>query len=258
MIYRKQHHLHRSIRTGVMLIFCFWLCSWALIGCGSAPHADRPLMTGITASAASATPAAIASVGTRIQPIEVQAAQSNLASYPNGPMDLTIVTSPFAICNFIVNYGLDKVSNSFGIVPVTADAKGIATWHWQVEGKATTGMWPLAITASLVNGSHTTASINVTVNLPPINLVSSKSVLNVLRKTDATLAIVTAPFLPCTVTVNYGGRTRVFQGTADAKGMLTWTWRVEPSAPIGTSPLIVDGTTGSGEHTSTQFALIVG
>src|SRR5258708_32156382 len=167
---RKQHQLHGSMRTGVMLAFCFWLCSWALIGCGSSPHADRPLMGSFTAPATRAIPAAMASVGTRIQAIEVLAAQSNLASYPNGLMDLTIVTSPFAICNFIVNYGLDKISNSFGIVPVTADAKGLATWHWQVEGKAATGTWPLAITASLVNGPHTTPRINITVNLPPITL----------------------------------------------------------------------------------------
>src|SRR6267142_4190509 len=103
MIYRKQQQLHGSIRTGVMLTFCFWLCSWVLIGCGSTLQADRPLMTGVVASAASVTPAAIASVGTHIQQIEVQAAQSNLTSYPNGPLDLTIVTSPFAICNFMVN-----------------------------------------------------------------------------------------------------------------------------------------------------------
>jgi hypothetical protein len=243
------------MRTGVMLAFCLLLCSWILIGCGGKPHADQPLMTGTNISASSVTPSA--TVGTRIQPVRVQMAQSNLASYPNGPMNLTIVTSPFAICNFMVSYGLQNASNSFGIIPVTADAKGVASWHWQVEGKAPTGTWPLAITASLVNGSRTTATVNVTVTLPPINLVGSRSMLNVLRRTNATLAIATAPFLACTVTLNYGGRTRVFQGTADSKGMLTWSWRVEPGAPIGTSPLIVNGTTGSGEHTSAQFSITI-
>ena len=255
MIDQKLHQSGISRKTAVILALCLLLCAWVLIGCGSRPHADRPLMTNINVSASSITPST--TVGTHIQPIQVQAAQSNLTSYPNGPMNLTIITSPFAICNFIVSYGLEQPSNSFGIVPVTANAKGIASWHWQVEGKAPTGTWPLAITASLVNGSRTTARVNVMVSLPPINLVSSRSVLNVLRKTDATLAIATAPFLTCTVTLNYGGRSRVFQGTADSKGMLTWTWRVEAGAPVGTLPLIVDGTTGSGEHTSAQFAITI-
>lgn len=255
MIDQDLHPSPISRKTAIILALCLLLCAWVLIGCGGRPHADRPLMTNSSVFTSSTTPGA--TVGTHIQPIQVQTAQSNLTSYPNGPMNLTITTSPFAICNFIVSYGLDKPSNSFGIVPVTANAKGVASWHWQVEGKAPTGTWPLAITASLVNGSRTTARANITVTLPPINLVGSRSVLNVLRKTNATLAIATAPFLACTVTLNYGGRPRILQGTADSKGMVTWTWRVAAGAPTGTLPLIVDGTTGSGEHTSAQFAITI-
>jgi len=193
--------------------------------------------------------------GQKIQPIQIVTAQSNLISYPNGPLTLTIATSPFAICNFLISYNLPTPSHAFGVVPKTADEHGIVTWRWQVEGKASMGTWPLSITASLVNGARTTKEANVSVKLPPVNLVSNKSVLTVVRKDDATLAIATAPFLNCTVTLSYLKRAKVFEGVADANGFLSWTWRVEAGAPVGTTPLTVLATTGSGEHLSVQFPL---
>jgi hypothetical protein len=163
-------------------------------------------------------------------------------------MNLTIISNPYAICNFIVSYGMSAPSRSFGIKPVTADAHGMANWQWQVEGKAPTGKWPLKITATLVNGAQTTQSINVAVTLPPINLDSTKSVLSVARKAEATLAVVTAPFVDCTMTMNYTSRIKTFKGTTDSKGEISWTWNVEAGANPGIYPLAVTITTGNGEY----------
>jgi hypothetical protein len=251
---RHRQMLYRAVFVAPFALLLLLGIS-VLTGCGSSPPPDRPLIASLTDPTANVVvrPA----TGQKIEPIQVVTAQSNLISYPNGPLILTIVTSPFALCNFLISYNLPTPSNAFGIVPKTADEHGIVTWQWQVEGKAATGIWPLSITASLVNGSRTTNVVNVSVKLPPVNLVSSKSVLAVARKSDATLTISTAPFLNCTVTLSYLKRAKVFKGTADAKGFLSWTWKVEAEAPVGTTLLTVLATTGSGEQLSVRFPLSI-
>lgn len=251
---RKGHHA--SCRYGTMVFLAIVFCG-AFAACGKPLPPDRQLVTNTKALMDNETPGVIIASSAKILPIQVLDGQSSLTSYPNGTMDLTIETSPFAICNFIVTYGLDAPSKSFGIVPVTADSQGIARWHWQVEGKAPTGTWPLQVTASLVNGAHTTQTVNTTVTFPPINLISEQSTLNVSLTDRATLTIATAPFLPSTLTMDYMGRTKTFKGTADGKGVVSWHWLVLDDAPSGSFPLTVTITTGSGEHTSKTFTLQV-
>lgn len=249
---QKRHVLDKDL-VYVICLLLLLLDMSILSSCGSAPPDDRPLMANLPDPTANdrASPA----TAQKIQLIQIVTAQSNLISYPDGPLILTIVTSPFALCNFLISYNLLTPSNAFGIVPKTADEHGIVTWQWQVEGKATTGVWPLSITASLVNGSHVTTVVNVSVKLPPVDIVSSKSVLTVARKSDATLTISTAPFLSCSVTLSYLKRAKVLKGTADAKGFLSWTWKVEAEAPVGITRLTIVATTSSGEQVSVQFPL---
>jgi hypothetical protein len=232
-------------------------CMGTFTACASQPPPDRPLTHNGTISDDEVPATIITSRSKTIKPIEIVSGQSNLISYANGKMSLTVTTSPYAICNFIVSYGMSEPSKSFGIKPMTADTHGVASWQWQVEGKAPTGTWPLKITATLANGAQTTRNINITVTLPPVYLDSAKSVLSVVRKAEATLAIVTAPSVGCTMTMSYVGKTRTFKGTTDAKGEISWTWRVEAEANPGSYPLIVTITTGSGEQTRGIFPLTI-
>jgi hypothetical protein len=206
----------------------------------------------------SATPGAVVTAQNKtMQPIEIVADQSNISSYANGKMSLTITTSPYAICNFLVSYGLNTPSRAFGIKPVTADAHGLASWQWQVESKAATGIWPLELTATSINGTQTKRSISVTISLPPVHLDTAKSVLNVTRKAIATLVIVTAPSTSCLMTLGYPTHPKTFKGTTDARGTIIWTWRVEGSTNPGTYSLIVAVTTGSGEQANAIFSITV-
>lgn len=239
------------------ILFVMILCLGTLAACGNQLLPDQPLTKNGT-MIDDATPGAAGTTGSKtIKPIEIVTDQSKLTSYANGKMKLTITSSPYAICNFLISYGMSAPSRSFGIKPVTADAHGLASWQWQVEGKAPTGRWPLKITATSVNGSQTTQTINVTVTLPPINLDSTKSVLSVARKTEATLAVVTAPLTDCTMTMDYTSRIKIFKGTADSKGEMSWTWNVESGASPGIYPLLVTITTGSGEQEKVIFDITI-
>jgi hypothetical protein len=245
---RRGQHISRSILLSFLALII-------LTACISQPAPDRSLTTDRSdPDKNGATPSVPASARATIRPVEVVTNQSHLQSYPNGMMRLTIMTGPFAICSFRVSYGMVEPSNSPGIIPVTADVKGIASWQWKVEGKAPTGKWPLAVTAAYVNGAKTTATVQVIITLPPINLVSERSELTVPRKARATLTILTAPFLNCTATLTYRtDKTKTFKGTSDAKGILSWTWHIDGTIPAGTYPITVIGTTGHGEQSSAIF-----
>lgn len=231
--------------------------SGAFTACSNQQLPDRPLTHNGTMSDDEAPATTIAAQNKTIKPIEIVSSQSNLVSYANGKMSLTITTSPYAICNFIVSYGLSTPSKSFGIKPVTTDAHGVASWQWQVEGKAPTGTWPLKITATLVNGAQTTRNIGVIVTLPPVYLDSAKSNLSVARKAATTLTVVTAPSVDCALTMSYTGRIRTLRGTTDAKGEISWTWNIEAGANPGSYPLIVTVTSGSGEQARATFPITI-
>ena len=228
-----------------------------LVACGSNALPDQTLTNNRDISNDGTPPIAAATSEKIIKPIEVITNQSRLTSYANGQMNLTITSSPYAICNFIVSYGMNMPSRAFGIKPVTADAYGLASWQWQVEGKAPTGNWPLKITATSVNGAQTSRTINVIVTLPPINLDSTTSTLSVARKAEATLAVLTAPFVSCTMTMDYTSKSKTLKGRADSKGEMSWTWKVEAGTGPGIYPLIVAITTGSGEQEKVTFDITI-
>jgi|SRR5579884_351419 len=254
---RKHYQQCQRCLFWAAMLFVTILCTGAVVACSDQSGRDRSL-TSNRAVTDDATPTAATVAGRKtIKPIEVIANQSSLTSYANGKMSLTIISSPYAICNFIVSYGMGAPSKSFGIKPTTADAQGRASWQWQVEGKASTGKWPLQITATLVNGARTTRTIDVTVTLPPINLDSTRSILKIARKAEATLALVTAPFAGCMMTMSYTSRSKTFKGTADSKGRMSWTWNVGAAANPGTYPLTVTITTGSGEQERTLFYITI-
>ncbi|GHO91866.1 hypothetical protein KSF_019140 [Reticulibacter mediterranei] len=247
-----QHSFFSILLPSLLMVFAS-----ILTACNNQPSPDQPLTRNGMISG-SATPGTVVTAQSKaVQPIEIVADQSHVSSYANGKMSLTIITSPYAICNFIVSYGMNTPSKAFGIRPVTADAHGLANWQWQVESKALTGIWPLQVTATPINGTQTKRSISVTVNLPPLRLDTTKSILNVTSKAVATLAIVTAPSTDCIMTMSYPTHPKTFKGTTDAHGTIRWTWRVEGSTNPGTYPLIVTITTGSGEQANATFSMVV-
>lgn len=254
---RKQRQRRQPRLFWIETLFVMALCMGVVGACGSRSLPDRPFTTNGAVNDDAASTAAVVARSKTIQPIDVVADQSSLTSYANGKMNLTIISSPYAICNFIVSYGMSTPSRAFGIKPTTADAHGKASWQWQVEGKAPTGRWPLQITTTLVNGAQTARTIAVTVTLPPINLDSTKSRLKVARKEEAALAVVTAPFVNCTMTMNYIPRSKMFKGTADSKGEISWTWNVEAGVNPGIYPLTVIITTASSEKESAIFDIFI-
>lgn len=253
----KQSRWYPRSFFSILLPSLLMVLASILAACNNQPSPDQPL-THSGMISGSATPVAVVTAQNKaVQPIEIVADQSHVSSYANGRMSLTIITSPYAICNFIVSYGLNTPSRAFGIRPVTADALGLASWQWQVESKAATGIWPLELTATSINGTQTKRSISVTIGLPPIHLGTTKSVLNMTRKTAATLAIVTAPSTSCLMKMGYPAHPKTFKGTTNAHGTMIWTWRVEGNTNPGTYPLIVTVTTGSGEQANATFSMVV-
>lgn len=253
----KQSRRYQRSLFSILLPSLLMALASVLTACNNQPSPDQPL-TYSNMISGSATPATIATIQNKaIQPIEIVADQSHVSSYANGKMSLTITTSPYAICNFLVSYGMNTPSRAFGIKPVTTDAHGLASWQWQVESKAATGIWPLELTATSVNGTQTKRSISVTVSLPPIHLDTTRSILKVTHKAIATLAIVTAPSTSCLVTIGYPAHPKTLKGTTDAHGAIIWTWRVEGSINPGAYPLIVTVTTGSGEQANATFSMVV-
>lgn len=253
----KQSRWYQRSFFSILLPSLLMILASILTACNKQPSPDQPLTHGGMISGSATPSTAVTAQNKTVQPIEIVADQSHVSSYANGRMSLTITTSPYAICNFLVSYGMNTPSRALGIKPVTADAHGLASWQWQVESKATTGIWPLELTATLINGTQTKRSISVTISLPPIHLDTTKSILNVMHKTVATLAIITAPSTSSLVTIGYPAHPKTFKGITDAHGTIIWTWRVEGSTNPGTYPLIVTITTGSGEQANATFSMTV-
>jgi hypothetical protein len=253
----KQPRRYQNSFFSILLLSLLMIFTSILTACNSQSSTDLPLTHSGMLNGTAAPGTVVTAQSKAIQPIEIVADQSNISSYANGKMSLTITTSPYAICNVIVSYGLSTPSRAFGIKPVTADAHGFASWQWQVESRAATGIWPLQVTATTINGTQTTRSISVTVNLPPLHLDTTKSVLTVKRKATATLTIVTAPSTAGTMTMGYAPHPKTFKGTTDAHGTISWMWRVEAGTNPGTYALIVTITTGSGEQAKATFSMAV-
>ncbi len=192
-------------------------------------------------------------------PIVVVQDQSTLSTYPGGFMTMTVTTTPFAVCNFLVYYGLSTPSKTYGIVPVTANASGLASWKWQVDPAAHTGSWPLKISATLPNGQQSTQTTDVAVTLPSIGVISSQSNLTGAAKSQLTLAIQTAPSVNCTLLLNFGpgASSKTLKARAGAQGLASWNWNVPKDASSGVWPLTVTVTLQDGESTAIQVNMTI-
>src|SRR5689334_13718402 len=93
----KQKHHFRLYGAGGRLLFLLFLLA-VISGCAKTPP-DQPLLNSTQVpTLTAATPTGTASRGA---PISVVAAQSNLTSYPGGNLSLSIVTSPFTVCQIV-------------------------------------------------------------------------------------------------------------------------------------------------------------
>ena len=254
-IERKIQRLKRqsvyATSVGIFLL-CFLLAA-----CGTPPPAKHPLsqvnVRGTAGTGASGNTTDV----TVIKAIQVQ--QSNLSTYPGGQMSMTIVTSPYALCSFSVAYGKSTPSTNIGIVPHTANANGMVSWTWHVDGDVHTGTWPLTVSAVLPSGSHTTQTVQVHVVFPPITVVSNQTNLAAYPKNNMSLTISTAPNVQCALALNYGPTKPVksLKSVADSNGVANWTWHVGSDAPIGVWPLTITVTLTDGEQGNAQVNMTV-
>jgi len=249
---KQKHHLRLFVVGGRLLFLLFLLA--VISGCGkTAP--DRPLLNG-----ADTPTQAVAATGTatRGAPISVSD-QSHLSAYPGGNMSLSVVTSSFTVCQILVYYGQSTPSKALGLVPRTTDARGNASWTWQVALNVHTGTWPLKIVATASSGAVSTTMVNITVTLPPISLLNSQSNLIGYPKSNLLLTIATAPWVGCELFLNYGpaSTSKTIRTSANVKGVAAWNWRVVSTATAGVWPLTVTVILPDGETTSTRVDVTI-
>lgn len=233
----------------LLLIACWFIFS----GCGKAPS-DHPLISSTDTPASQVSPASTVSPASQLIPVHVIDSKTNITTYPGGNMVLTISTSPYAVCSFVVSYGASTPSSAIGIVPRTADGDGIASWSWRVDPSAHLGTWPLTLSATLADGEKTTTKIDVQVVFPGISVVNSQSTLTGSPNGSMSLTISTAPFMNCTLLLNYGpgipGKTLTRR--SNLSGIASWNWRVDRAATTGVWPLTVTVILPDGESSSTR------
>jgi hypothetical protein len=250
---QKKRRSFGVLLSGLALFLMLCLC---LAACGSS-QVDHPLTAG-TPIGEQGSPVVNTATPNSGFPIVVSDSQSTLTMYPGGFMTLTVTTNPYAVCNFTVYYGLSTPSKTYGIVPRTADANGIASWHWQVDGQAHTGAWPLSISATLPNGGHASTKVNVDVTLPPIN-VGSPTNLSGTPGSDLMLTIQTAPSVNCSLLLNFGPsiQSKTLTVHAGSAGTASWSWHVNKQAPPGTWPLTITVTLADGESSSSAVNMTI-
>lgn len=244
MKHSNSHHNRTLVLSGMVVLIM--ICLGVLAGCSTTPP-DQRLMTGTP----TVTPGGPGYQGRgSIAPILVNPAQSSLATYPGGFMTLTITTSPFAVCNFVVYYGLKKPSQETGIVPRTADVHGNTSWHWRVESSAHTGSWPVTLTATLPNGAQSKENVSVFVTGAPIKVVSSQLVA--YPNGPMKLAIATAPSIKCLIAFALGpsGDVRSLNSQSDQQGMAFWKWTVGKKAVPGVWPMTITAILADGEQST--------
>ncbi len=109
--YRKQHP--SSIIFFIYILFC----SFLVVACGGVPPPPQHPLSMDNAPTDTTTGTARPTSNASVLPIQVIATQSNMTSYPGGQMNMTISTSPYAVCFFSVDYGRGTPSKNMGIVP---------------------------------------------------------------------------------------------------------------------------------------------
>lgn len=245
-----------GVRSALAALVLILMLIVLLAGCGARDH---PFGTQGDPTGASETPSALTTGTASSLPLSLSAAATNLSSYPGGFMTMTVVTAPYALCTFTVAYNLGAPSSSLGIVPITADAAGKASWRWQVDVHAHTGVYPLTISAVLPSGDSISAVVHVAVTLPPITIVSSGTALSGLPKQALRLEILTAPGATCTLLLSFGASKPVkpLPTHADSSGMANWTWIIDGQAAPGTYREVIIVALQDGETTSTQVNMVV-
>jgi len=254
----KRRRQKASIAVSSGLALFLMICLFVLSGCGSS-QTDHPLTLGTPTGDQGGTATADTGSSDSGIPIAVVADQSTLSAYPGGFMTMTVTTTPYAVCNFLIDYGLGAPSKTYGIIPRTADANGIASWHWQVDSAAHTGSWPLTISATLPNGKQSTAKIDVSVTLPPIGVVASQTNLNGAPKSQLTLTIQTAPGVDCTLLLGFGpgSNSKTLKARTGSQGLGSWNWNVPKDANPGVWPLTITVFLHDGESTSNQVNMTI-
>ncbi len=251
---QKRHfYMHVPVRWFVPFMFCMVV----IASCGNTPP-DKPLLTGISTPTQQAV-ASTTNTSSHGAPIAVMADQSHLSAYPGGSMSLSISTSPYTICQFLVYYGQSTPSKSLGIIPRTTDANGKASWSWQVNPNVHTGTWPLKIIATAPNGAVSTSTVGINVIFPPINVVSSQTNLTGYPKDILTLTIATAPWVNCSLVLNFGPTiaAKTVHTSGGSKGIAVFNWHIDRSASAGVWPLTIMVSLPDGESSSTQVSMTV-
>ena len=251
----RQHFLSLLWRG---LVACVVIGIFLCAGCGTPPP-DHPLTGGSGTAVAQGSSDALATGTGSIAPINIIDSQTNTSTYPGGSMTLTISTSPYALCTFVVEYGLGRPSRAAGIIPRAADANGVVNWHWWVDAGAHTGTWPLTISAILANGAKTTAQVSVQVTLPPINVISSQSSLSAYPGQSMMLTIATAPSASCNASFDFraGKPSNNLGARSNANGIASWSWRVPQDESPGVLPLRVTVTLEDGEKLYASLSMRV-
>ncbi len=249
-------------RNGVFYVLYMLLIAVMLLflaACGTPPPSAHPLSLADLTPTETTVGAQNGTGTTKIVPITMVMAQSQLSGFPGGQMHMTVTTSPYALCVFTVSYGSGVASANIGIVPHTADAKGMASWTWVIDRTAHTGTWPLKITASLPGGVHTSTTVQVSVVFPPITLVSTQTVLRAYPGQNMALAITTAPNVLCVMTLNSGPQIPIkyLKSVSDTNGLAIWNWHIGTHQLAGTWPLIILVTLEDGEQNSIQTSMTV-
>lgn len=255
---RRRQNAGVVLSSGLALFLM--ICLFVLSGCGSSSaQNDHPLTVGTPTGDQGGTATADTGSSDSGIPIVVVGDQSTLVAYPGGFMTMTISTTPYAVCNFLIYYGLSTPSKTYGIVPQTADANGVAKWHWQVDSAAHTGSWPLTISATLPSGKQSTATADVSVTLPPIAVVSSQTNLTGAAKSQLTLTIQTGPGLNCTLFLNFGpgANSKTLKARTGSQGLGSWNWNVPKDASPGVWPLTVTVFLPDGESKSNQVDMTI-
>ncbi len=252
----KEQKRHFYMRVPVRWVVPFMFCMVVIASCGNTPP-DKPLLTGISTPTLQVTTTANSS--SQGAPIAVLADQSHLIAYPGGSMSLSISTSPYTVCQFLVYYGQSTPSKSLGIIPRTTDANGKASWSWQVNTTVHTGTWPLKIIATASNGAVSTSTVDINVTFPPINVVSSQTNLTGHPKDILTLTIATAPWVNCSLVLNFGPTiaAKTLHTSGGSKGIAVFNWHIDRSTSAGVWPLTIVVSLPDGESSSTQVSMTV-
>ncbi len=83
----------------------------------------------------------------RAQPLQVRLVSVTSPVGPGNDATITVQTVPSALCLITVRYKSGP-SKAQGLVPKTADSRGIVAWTWRVGTRTTPGRWPIIVTCS--------------------------------------------------------------------------------------------------------------